>query len=154
MSEGDVDEFGPVDYLVVEFPQGKSQFHGEMAAALHDLVERGLIRILDLLFIQKDADGSFEAFEVPDRDDSEVGELRAFETEVTELLAADDIAALAEAMEPGSVAAVLAWENAWAAPFASAVRHAGGRLAASGRIPMQAIISLIEEDERSKSEGA
>ena len=154
MSEGDVDDFGPVDYLVVEFPKGKSQFHGEMAAALHDLVARGLIRILDLVIVEKDADGSFEAFELPDRDDSEIGELRAIETEVTELLAAEDLAALAEAMEPGSIAAVLAWENAWAAPFASAVRHAGGQLVASGRIPMQAIIALIEEDERSKSEGA
>ena len=154
MSEADVDELGPVDYLVVEFPEGKSQFTGEMAAALHDLVERGLIRILDLLIVQKDADGSVEAFELPDRDDGEVGELRAFETEVTELLAAEDVAALAETMEPGSIAAVLAWENAWAAPFASAVRHAGGRLAASGRIPTQAIIALIEEGERSEPEGA
>jgi Family of unknown function (DUF6325) len=154
MSEIEMDEFGPVDYVVVEFPAGKSTFTGEMAAALEDLVNRSLVRLLDLLIIQKDADGSFEAVELSDLDDSEAGELRMFEKDVAELLAEDDVAAIAEAMEPGSVAGVLVWENSWAAPFASSIRRAGGQLIASGRIPIQAILAAIEEDEPVGSKGA
>ena len=149
----EVDEYGPVDYVVVEFPAGQSQFTGEMASALKDLVERGLVRVLDLLIVRKDADGSFEAFELPDLDDSEVGELRAFEKNVAELLAEDDIAAIAAAMEPGSIAGVLVWENSWAAPFASAIRRAGGQLVATGRIPIQAILAAIGEEQADR-EGA
>src|SRR6266498_3990995 len=122
-------------------------------SALTDLVERGLVRVLDLLIVRKDADGSFEAFELPDLDDSEVGELRAFEKNVAELLAEDDVAAIAEAIAPGSVAGVLVWENSWAAPFASAIRRAGGQLVATGRIPIQAILAAIEEDQADR-EGA
>ena len=153
MSDTELDEFGPVDYLVVEFPAEKSKFTGEMAAALNDLVDRGLVRVLDLLLLHKDVDGSFEAFELPDLDDSEVGELRAFERDVAALLAEDDVVAIAEAMEPGSTAGVLVWENSWAAPFASAVRRAGGQLVANGRIPIQAILAVIEADEQVGSEG-
>ena len=142
-----VDEYGPVDYVVVEFPAGKSEFTGEMASALNELVERGLVRVLDLLIVRKDADGSYEAFELPDLDDSQVGELRAFEKNVAELLAEDDVAAIAEAMEPGSIAGVLVWENSWAAPFASAIRRAGGQLVATGRIPIQAILAAVEEEQ-------
>ncbi len=153
MAALEVDEYGPVDYVVVEFPAGQSQFTGEMASALNDLVERGLVRVLDLLIVRKDDDGSYEAFELPDLDDSEVGELRAFEKNVAELLAEDDVAAIAEAMAPGSVAGVLVWENSWAAPFASAIRRAGGQLVATGRIPIQAILAAIEEDQADR-EGA
>ncbi len=153
LSDIEMDEFGPVDYVVVEFPAGKSTFTGEMAAALEDLVKRSLVRLLDLLIIQKDADGSFEAVELSDLDDSEAGELRMFEKDVAELLAEDDVAAIAEAMEPGSVAGVLVWENSWAAPFASSIRRAGGQLIASGRIPIQAILAVIEEDEPVGSKG-
>lgn len=154
MSETELDEFGPVDYLVVEFPAGKSEFTGEMASTLSDLVDGGLVRVLDLLILRKEEDGSFDGFELSDLDDSEVGELRAFERDVAELLSEEDVVAIAEAMEPGSTAAVLVWENSWAAPFASSVRRAGGQLVATGRIPIQAIIGLIEEDERADSEGA
>jgi hypothetical protein len=146
MSETDIDEFGPVDYLVVEFPPGEANFTGEVAAELVALADAGTIRLLDLLVLQKDADGSVEALELDDLDG--VDELRALEAEIAEILAADDVVHLAEAMEPGSVAGVLVWENAWAAPFASAARRAGGQLVASGRIPIQAIAASIEAELR------
>lgn len=151
MSDNDIEELGPVDYLVVEFPAGESHFNGEMAAQLAALVESGTVRLLDLLIIHKDDDGSFEAFEVDDLDG--VDEIRALETEIAEILSAEDVAHLAEAMEPGSNAGLLVWENAWAAPFASAARRSGGQLVASGRIPIQAIIASLEEEEASMSEG-
>ena len=145
-----VDELGPVDWIVVEFPGSK--FKGEIAPALDDLVERDLVRVLDLLILKKDADGSLEAFELSDLDDSELGELRAYETELAMLLSEDDVVAIAEAIEPGSSAAVLVWENRWAAPFASALRRAGGQLVASGRIPIQALLAIIEADEAADDE--
>ena len=108
------------------------------------LADSGTIRVLDLLILQKDADGSVEAMEIDDLDG--VDELRALETEIAEILAEEDVAHLAAAMEPGSVAGVLVWENVWAAPFASAARRAGGQLIASGRIPIQAIAASIEAE--------
>jgi Family of unknown function (DUF6325) len=146
------DELGPVDYLVVEFPVGRSTFTGEMAAALAALVEAGTIRLLDLLVLQKADDGSIEAFEVDELD--EVDELRALEGEIAEILAAEDIVHLAAAMENGSTAGVVVWENSWAAPFASAARRAGGQLVASGRIPIQAIVASLEADADDANEGA
>ena len=140
-----VDELGPVDWIVVEF-QG-STLNGKIAPILKDYVDRELIRVLDLLFFKKAEDGSFEAFEATDLEDSEIGELRAYETELAMLLSEQDVADLAETIEPGSSAAVLVWENLWAAPFGAAVRHAGGQLVASGRIPIQAVIAAIESDE-------
>ena len=140
----DIDELGPVDYLVVEFPAGKATFNGEMAETLADLSERGIIRILDLLVIHKDEDGGFEAVEI---DEVEyLDELRGLEMQVAEILAAEDVAHLAAAMENGSTAGVLVWENAWAAPFASAARRAGGQLVATGRIPIQAIAASMEAE--------
>jgi len=106
--------------------------------------------VLDLLVLQKDEDGSIEAVEINDLD--QVDELRVAETQLAELLAADDITHLAAAMEPGTTAGVLVWENSWAAPFASAARRAGGQLIASGRIPVQAILAALEADE--STEGA
>jgi hypothetical protein len=145
MTSAPIDEFGPVDYLVVEFPPGTSHFNGEMAAELAALVDTELIRVLDLLILRKDEDGSVEAFEIDDLD--EVDELRVIETQIAELLAEEDVLHLAEAMEPGTTAGVLIWENTWAAPFASAARRAGGQLVASGRIPIQAIVASLEADE-------
>lgn len=139
-----LDELGPVDYLVVEFPEGQQNFTGESVDALATLAEKGLIRILDLLILAKDADGSIEALEIDDLE--EQAAIRVFETEIAEILAADDVAMLAEAMLPGSVAGVLVYENVWAAPFASALRRAGGQLIASGRIPVQAIAASIEAE--------
>ena len=144
MGEDEMREFGPVDYLVVEFPAGKSTFNGEMADELVKLVDAGTIRILDVLVIEKDEDGNFEAHEIDDT--ASAGELRRLEAQVAEILAVDDVAHLAQSMENGSVAGVLVWENAWAAPFASAARRAGGQLVATGRIPIQAIAASLEAD--------
>ena len=139
-----IDELGPVDWIVVEFPETK--LTGEIAPILKDLVDRELIRVLDLIFLTKDVDGGFEVLEVTDMEDSEIGELRAYETELAMLLSEQDVIDLVETIEPGSSAAVLVWENLWAAPFGSAVRRAGGQLAASGRIPIQAVIAAAEAD--------
>ena len=139
-----IDELGPVDWIVVEFPETK--LTGEIAPILKDLVDRELIRVLDLIFLTKDGDGGFEVLEVTDMEDSEIGELRAYETELAMLLSEQDVIDLVETIEPGSSAAVLVWENLWAAPFGSAVRRAGGQLAASGRIPIQAVIAAAEAD--------
>jgi hypothetical protein len=151
MNATEIDELGPVDYLVVEFPAGKSNFTGEMAAELASLAESGTIRVLDLLILHKADDGTVEAFEIDDLDDAD--ELRGLETGIAEILAAEDVAHLAEAMENGSTAGVLVWENSWAAPFASAARRAGGQLIATGRIPIQAIVASIEAEEAEMGEG-
>ena len=153
MSATEIDELGPVDYLVVEFPAGKSNFTGEMAAELASLVESGTVRVLDLLMLHKADDGTVEAFEIDDLDEDEAGELIGLETEIAEILAAEDVVHLAEAMENGSVAGVVVWENSWAAPFASAARRAGGQLIASGRIPTQAIAASIAAEDDAPSEG-
>ncbi len=151
MTTTSLDELGPVDYVIVEFPAGKSNFTGEMAAELVALVEAGTIRLIDVLILTKAEDGSVEATELSEIE--ELGELQALEAQLAELLAEEDIAHLAAAMEPGSVAGVLIWENLWAAPFASAARRSGGQLIASGRIPIQAIIASIEADAELATEG-
>ncbi|HEV8105438.1 MAG TPA: DUF6325 family protein [Gaiellaceae bacterium] len=151
MTNSALDELGPVDYLVVEFPAGASNFTGEMAAELLALVDAGTIRVIDILILTKNEDGTVDAMELSDID--ELGPLQAVEAELAELLAEDDVAHLAAAMDPGSTAGVLIWENLWAAPFASAARRSGGQLIANGRIPIQAIIASIEADEASANEG-
>ncbi len=140
-----IDELGPVDYLVVEFPG--SEFTGEILPELATLVESGIVRVLDLVLIIKADDGSFEAFEVADVDPGILGGIRELERELADLLSEEDVAAVAEAMEPGSTAGLLVYENLWAAPFASAVRRAGGQLIANGRIPVQALIGALEDAE-------
>ena len=139
-----LDELGPVDYLVVEFPAGASSFTGEMARELVALADAGTIRVIDVLILTKNEDGSVDAMELSDIE--ELGELQAVEAELAELLAADDVDHLAAAIEPGSTVGVLIWENLWAAPFASAARRSGGQLIANGRIPIQAIIASIEAE--------
>lgn len=145
MSEDELDVLGPVDYLVVEFPADKADFSGEMAAELTALVDRELVRVLDLLILRKDADGSVEAVELHELDEGAMGELLALESELGMLLAAQDIEAIGPAIEPGSVAAVLVYENRWAGPFSAAVRRSGGQLIANGRISTQALLAAIDE---------
>jgi hypothetical protein len=122
-----------------------------MAKELLALVDSGTIRVIDVLILTKNQDGSVDAMELSDIE--ELGPLQAVEAELAELLAADDVENLAAAMEPGSTAGVLIWENLWAAPFGSAVRRSGGQLIANGRIPIQAIIASIEADEADAIEG-
>ncbi|MFV2070897.1 MAG: DUF6325 family protein, partial [Pirellulales bacterium] len=128
-----------------EFPAGAANFTGEMVDELLKLVDNKIIRVVDILILVKDDDGVIDALELSDIED--LGDLRALEAELAELLAEEDVAHLAAAMDPGSVAGVLIWENLWAAPFASAARRSGGQLIANGRIPIQAIIASIEADE-------
>ena len=154
MNDEDVDELGPVDYLVVEFPADKANFSGEMAEQLSALTKSGQIRVLDLLFLKKNLDGSVEGFESHEFEDSEVGELRELEAELAMLLAEEDVEAIGAALEPESYAAILVFENTWAAPFAAAVRRSGGQLVASGRIPIQALAAALEADETTTTEGA
>src|SRR3954447_24479519 len=151
MTNTPFDQLGPVDYLVVEFPAGQSKFTGEMAEELLKLIDAGTIRLIDVLILQKNEDGSVDASELSDIE--ELGDLQVVEAQLAELLAADDVVHLAAAMDPGSVAGVLIWENLWAAPFASAARRSGGQLIANGRIPIQAIIASIEADEALATEG-
>ncbi len=151
MTDVQLNELGPVDYLVVEFPANASNFTGEMADELVALVDAGIIRVIDVLILTKNDDGTIDVLELSDVE--ELGALRTIEAELAELLAEDDIEHLAAAMDPGSTAGVLIWENLWAAPFASAARRSGGQLIADGRIPIQAIIAAIEADD-AMTEGA
>jgi hypothetical protein len=146
-----LDELGPIDYLVVDFPAGASNFTGEMAKELLALVDAGTIRVIDVLILTKNEDGTVEPMELSDV--GELGELEPMEAQLGDLLAEEDVVNLAAAIEPGNRAGVLIWENLWAAPFASAARRSGGQLIANGRIPIQAIIASIEADEAAATEG-
>ena len=145
MTNSPLDELGPIDFVIIEFPAGAQHFTGEMIDELLTLVDAGTIRVVDILILTKTADGSVDVIELDDIDD--LGPLEAIASELAELLAEDDVVQLAAAMEPGTVAGVLIYENTWAAPFASAARRSGGQLIADGRIPLQAIIAAVEADE-------
>ena len=145
MVEVDVDRLGPVDWIVVEFP-GPDFGKGQVAPILKDYVDRGLIRVLDLMFLQKDAEGGLEFGELDDFGDGPLKDLREAETDLAMVLSEQDVVDLAETMDPDTSAVLLVWENLWAAPFGSSVRHAGGQLVASGRIPTQAVLAAIEAD--------
>jgi hypothetical protein len=153
MEASELDVLGPVDYLVVEFPAAKASFSGEMATQLGSLVDRELIRVLDLLLLRKDLDGSVEVAELNELAAADVGELLALESDLAMLLAEEDVEAIGGALEPGSIAAVLVYENSWAGPFASAVRRSGGQLVASGRIPTQALLAAVEADAQTVEQG-
>ena len=122
-----------------------------MAKELLALVDAGTIRVIDVLILTKNEDGTVDAMELSEIE--QLGPLQAVEAQLAELLAAEDVENLAAAMDPGSTAGVLIWENLWAAPFASAARRSGGQLIANGRIPIQAIIASIEADEARATEG-
>jgi hypothetical protein len=145
MSESELDRLGPVDYLVVEFPAGEQRFTGEAAEELLRLHDAGIIRVMDLVIIGKGQDGTVMAQELGDLDD--LGDFARLETELAETLAEEDVLKFGEIMAPGSLGAVLVYENLWAARFGSALRHAGGQLITNGRIPVQAIIAAMEADE-------
>src|SRR3954452_23658817 len=141
---GERDEMGPIDYLIVEWP-GR-QPNGEAAPHLIDLVDRGLIRIIDLAFIAKDEEGNVARLEIADLGD-EIEAFADFEGASTGLLSEDDAGEAANALEPGTSAALLVYENRWAAPFASALRSSGAQLVASGRIPVQDLIEALDAAE-------
>jgi hypothetical protein len=144
MTDRSLDELGPVDFVIVEFPAGQQNFTGEGVEELLRLHDAGIIRVMDVLILQKGEDGTVMAQELGDLD--ELGPLQQIAEELVHTLAEADVEHLAAAMDPGSVAGVLVYENTWAAPFASALRRAGGQLIANGRIPIQAIIAAVEAD--------
>ena len=151
MSTDAVEDMGPIDYLLIEWP-GR-QPTGEAAPIVADLVDRGIIRVLDLAFLTKDENGAVAGLEIKDLG-GEVEELKLFEGASSGLLSDEDVTEAAGALEPGTSAALLVFENRWAAPFASAVRRSGGQLVASGRIPVQAILGALEAAEEAEVTGS
>ena len=141
----ELDEMGPVDYVVIEFPDGQPK--GEAAPLLVDLVDRGIIRILDLMLIAKDEDGTVSGLEIADLDGDGVNDLRVFEGASSGMLGEDDRQEAGNAMEPGAAAILILYENRWAAPFARAMREAGGQLVAFGRIPVQGLLAALDQAE-------
>jgi hypothetical protein len=139
-----LDEMGPIDYVVLEWP-GR-QPSGEAVPHLVDLVDRGVIRLLDVAFVTKDEDGAVAAIEISELGD-QVEEFALFAGASSGLLGDDDIGEGAQALDPGTSAALIVYENSWAAPFAAAVRRSGGQLVASGRIPIQAVLAALDEAE-------
>jgi hypothetical protein len=133
---------GPVDYLVVEFPG--SRMTGEGLPLLVDLVDRGIIRILDLVFVKKERDGSIVGLTISDLDRDGTLDLTVFEGASSGLLGRDDINEAGAVLEPGSSAGILVYENVWAAPLAAALRHGGAELVASGRIPADAVLAAVD----------
>ncbi|HUW02668.1 MAG TPA: DUF6325 family protein [Acidimicrobiales bacterium] len=138
----DFDEMGPIDWMLVEFDQPLT---GHLAPPLLDLIDRGLIRLLDMMFIRKDADGTVAAIEISDLPGDEGVHIEVFDGISTGLLGEDDLVAAGEALEPDTRAIMFLYENTWAAPFAIAMRKAGGLLVDSGRIPVQQILAALEE---------
>lgn len=142
----DIEDMGPVDYLVVEFPGNRMT--GEAFPLLIDLVEKGIIHILDLRFVRKDTDGTVTALELTGLDDDTNSfALSVFEGASSELLGQDDLDEAGNALQPGNAAAILVYENRWAAPFARALRRSGAQMVAGGRIPVQALLASLDADE-------
>jgi hypothetical protein len=137
MSAPDIEEMGPIDYVVLEWP-GR-QPNGEVAPLILDLVDRGIIRLIDVALMVKDEEGHVAALDL-----ASLPEFSDFEGASTGLIDQEDLDEAATALEPGTSAAVLVWENRWAAPVAVAVRRSGGQLVASGRIPIQAILAALD----------
>jgi hypothetical protein len=133
---------GPIDYLAVEFPEAR--MNGEGLAAILDLVDRGLVRILDLRAVKREVDGTFTEMEIADFDGDGTLDLAVFRGVSSGLLDEDDLSQAASLIEPGKVVALLVWENTWAAPFVTAMRRAGADVIASGRIPVSDVIELLD----------
>ncbi len=145
----DIREMGPVDYLIVEFPG--SRMTGEGLPLLVDLVDRGIIRILDLVFLRKGTDGSVGALEL--RNIGDEADLTVFEGASSGLLDQSDLDDAGAALEAGNSAAVVVYENVWAAPLAGALRRGGAELVAGGRIPVDALLASLDAAEATASPG-
>lgn len=139
-----IEEMGPIDYLVIEW-SGDAAPNGEAAPIFGELVERGIVRLLDFMVISKDEDGNVAGLELSELEDA--AELTYFEGASTGILGDDDVAEAGNALEPGSIAALLVYENTWAGPFAAALRRSGAELVASGRIPVQSLIAALDAAE-------
>lgn len=144
--DGHEEELGPIDVVVIGYPAG-APMTGEAVPILLDLVDRGIVRILDALFVRKDADGTFSGFDIADLDQDSIGDLTAFAGATTGLLDNDDVALAAAEIEPGTAAVMLVYENRWAAPFVAAVRRNGGVPIAFERIGVQDVITALDAAE-------
>jgi hypothetical protein len=142
VSDAQLEELGPIDYIVMEW-QGELPATGEVQPLLLELVDRGIIRILDIAFVTKGPDGSVAAVDVGDLEQVAAA-FAVFEGASSGLLGFEDLQEAAAALEPGTSAAVLVWENRWAAPVAAALRRSGGQLVASGRLPVQAVLAALD----------
>lgn len=141
------DVVGPVDFLLLEFG-ADARLDGSAAAALLDLVDRGMVTVLDLLVVQKDGDGTFSGIEIDDLSADAVGGIVAFAGARSGLLGDEDLAEAADALEPGTIGALIVYENTWARPFVAAVHHTGGQVVASARIPADAVneaLALLDD---------
>jgi hypothetical protein len=150
MSDTPLEEMGPIDYAILEWRGGEPA--GEVAPMLVELVERGIIRILDVVFLTKNDDGTTTRLEVTELGEGHAG-FTVFEGASSGLLGADDVDEAASALEPGTSAAILVWENRWAAPVATALRRSGGQMVATGRIPVQAILASLDALESESTTG-
>jgi Family of unknown function (DUF6325) len=141
--EAQIEEIGPVDIVVIAYP-ADAPMTGEAVPILMDLVERGIIRVLDALFVMQNEDGTFSGFEATDLEPDRVGDFKVFEGASSGLLGEDDVATAAEAIEPGSAAVMIVYENRWAAPFVAAVRRNGGIVVDNQRIPVQDLMEALD----------
>ncbi|HEY6777580.1 MAG TPA: DUF6325 family protein [Thermoleophilaceae bacterium] len=137
------EELGPIDIVVIAYP-ADAPMTGEAVPIMLDLVERGIIRVLDVLFVMQNEDGKFSGFEARDLEADRIGDLKVFEGATSGLLGEEDVATASEALEPGSAAVMIVYENRWAAPFAAAVRRNGGVVIDNQRIPVQDVIDALD----------
>jgi hypothetical protein len=141
-----LDELGPIDVVMIGYPAG-APMTGEAGSIMLDLVDRGVIRVLDAMFVTKEDDGTFSGFEARDLEAGSVGDFTVFEGATSGLLDDGDVATAADALEPGTAAALIMYENRWAAPFAAAVRRNGGRLIDNQRIPHETVLGALDAAE-------
>ncbi len=149
-TDEDLVDVGPIDYLALEFPEAR--VNGEGLAALLDLVDKGTVRILDLRAVKREVDGTLTEMEIADFDSDGTLDLAVFRGVSSGLLDDDDLSQAASLIEPGKVVAVLVWENTWAAPFVSAMRRVGADIIASGRIPADEVVAMLDELETEEAE--